>query len=134
MNPTEFKQLCDALNNIADAIRSASATPSPTPKKQTQSQPQRPQTDEIVIFGLNDVLTFGKHRGATVRQVLAEDPDYLDWVEENVDWCSLCLDQPNKTPQKSPKKTVVKKTAVKQQPKSKALSNPVIPDDPAVYF
>jgi uncharacterized protein (DUF3820 family) len=34
---------------------------------------------------LDHVLTFGRHRGRTIEDVLEDDPRYLLWVCENVD-------------------------------------------------
>lgn len=37
------------------------------------------------IYGLNDVLTFGKHKDKVVRDAMCDDPRWFDWaVEENV--------------------------------------------------
>ena len=36
------------------------------------------------IYGLNDQLTFGKHKGHTIRQLLQQQPDYLLWVVEDL--------------------------------------------------
>ncbi|MBX4206147.1 hypothetical protein KW795_03020, partial [Candidatus Microgenomates bacterium] len=34
------------------------------------------------IISVNDVLTFGKHKGLTVDFVLESDPAYIVWLEE----------------------------------------------------
>jgi hypothetical protein len=39
--------------------------------------------------GLTDVLTFGRYKGRTVEELLEEDPDYLTWVNKNVDFFPL---------------------------------------------
>lgn len=36
-------------------------------------------------YGFNTVLSFGKHKGSTIQQILACDPEYLEWMEENVE-------------------------------------------------
>lgn len=35
---------------------------------------------------LNQKFTFGKHKWKTVRQILTEDPSYLNWAKDNVEW------------------------------------------------
>lgn len=43
--------------------------------------------DLIGGMGLEDVLTFGKHKGKTVEQVCNEAPTYLEWaLDNNVLW------------------------------------------------
>ena len=37
------------------------------------------------IYGLNDQLTFGKHKGQTIRQILQSDSNYLLWCVEKLD-------------------------------------------------
>lgn len=37
------------------------------------------------IYGLNDQLTFGKHKGQTIRQILQSDSNYLLWCVEKMD-------------------------------------------------
>jgi hypothetical protein len=43
-----------------------------------------------MIYGMDDVLRFGKHRGAQIEDVIEDDPEWLAWaVEEgilDVDW------------------------------------------------
>jgi hypothetical protein len=39
--------------------------------------------------GLTDVVTFGKYKDRTVEELLEEDPDYLIWVDEHVDFFPL---------------------------------------------
>lgn len=36
------------------------------------------------IYGLNDQLTFGKHKGQTIRQILQSDSNYLLWCVEKL--------------------------------------------------
>ena len=35
---------------------------------------------------LSEKLTFGKYKGKTVADVLVEDPSYIVWAHENVDF------------------------------------------------
>lgn len=35
-----------------------------------------------VIKGKNNALNFGKHKGASIRQVLLSDPEYILWLYE----------------------------------------------------
>lgn len=41
------------------------------------------------FFSLEDKLTFGKHKGETIQFVIDEDPEYLGWVLENIEWFKL---------------------------------------------
>ncbi|QWY83482.1 hypothetical protein [Rhizobium phage RHph_X2_28B] len=38
---------------------------------------------------LHEKLTFGKHKGKCIYEVLSEDPGYLIWANDNVEW--LCI-------------------------------------------
>ena len=40
-------------------------------------------------FGLLDKMTFGKCKGAEVRIVIEDDPDYIDWCLDNIPWFKL---------------------------------------------
>ena len=33
-----------------------------------------------MIYRLNSLLSFGKHKGETIKTVIANDPTYLDWA------------------------------------------------------
>lgn len=37
---------------------------------------------EVKPLGMNSVLHFGKHRDQTVREVLDEDPTYINWLAD----------------------------------------------------
>lgn len=41
------------------------------------------------IWGLNDVLSFGKYKGSTIKDVIKEEPSYLIWCQQNVGWFEL---------------------------------------------
>lgn len=46
----------------------------------------------VRIVGMDDQpLGFGKHKGATPRQLLDDDPSYLCWLYENTGKCSRGL-------------------------------------------
>lgn len=48
------------------------------------------------------VLTFGKYRGETIREVLDNDPQYLVWLHENSEHFELgweLLEEASKPPQ-----------------------------------
>ena len=45
--------------------------------------------DKKKVYKLTDELTFGKHKGMTVEDVISEDSDYMNWVVENVEWFRL---------------------------------------------
>lgn len=45
----------------------------------------KPQGPRQHIQSINDVLTFGKHNGVTVEDVLHDEPGYFDWLfEKNI--------------------------------------------------
>lgn len=44
-----------------------------------------PKDPPGVTHGMDDRLTFGKHSGKTVRQIIHENPDYIGWMNENVE-------------------------------------------------
>lgn len=43
---------------------------------------QKPQGPKQHIQSVNDVLTFGKHNGVTVEDILHDEPGYFDWLFE----------------------------------------------------
>jgi hypothetical protein len=44
------------------------------------------------VFGLEDTLTFGKCKGATLEVVLQEDSRYIRWCLDNIPWFKLDKD------------------------------------------
>lgn len=34
---------------------------------------------DVPVRGLNYFLTFGKHKGKTLKQVIEEEPSYIEW-------------------------------------------------------
>jgi len=40
-------------------------------------------------FGLKDVLTFGKYKDSTIREVINEDPKWLDWAIKKVEFFNV---------------------------------------------
>jgi hypothetical protein len=42
--------------------------------------------------GLQDVVTFGRWKGHTLQTVLDEDPDYIIWMNEHVDFFKVSED------------------------------------------
>lgn len=40
----------------------------------------------MINYTRGDALDFGKHKGSTVSDVLAKDPEYLNWCLDNVDY------------------------------------------------
>ena len=40
-------------------------------------------------MNLNGKLNFGKHKGKTINQILEEEPTYIRWCLENIDWFKL---------------------------------------------
>ena len=41
------------------------------------------------MFDLDDVITFGKCKGSTLSDVIEEQPEYIEWVLENVKWFKM---------------------------------------------
>lgn len=41
------------------------------------------------IWGINDILSFGKYKGSTIKDVIKEEPSYLIWCQNNVGWFEL---------------------------------------------
>lgn len=42
-----------------------------------------------MVYKLNTILKFGKHKGKTVEQVLNNDPTYIRWCLKNVDFFEM---------------------------------------------
>lgn len=39
-----------------------------------------------IIEDFNQRLTFGKHRGKTIDEVISVDPSYILWLADETDW------------------------------------------------
>lgn len=50
------------------------------------SELRKEKTDKpaITYHALKDKITFGKHRGKTWETVIFEDPEYIQWVFDNI--------------------------------------------------
>jgi hypothetical protein len=56
----------------------------------TTTTPNRFQQHNAgTIFGIDSHFTFGKYKGRTVSSVLKDDPGYIAWANENVEWLSF---------------------------------------------
>lgn len=44
-----------------------------------------PTTEPIKVYGLNDVLDFGKHKGKTLQEVISSDWGWIEWAADNSD-------------------------------------------------
>lgn len=44
------------------------------------------------ILTLEDTMKFGKHCGETISQVVDENPSYIRWIIENVDYIAFDMD------------------------------------------
>jgi hypothetical protein len=51
-----------------------------------------PSSQPKKIWGLKDKMGFGKYAELTVEELIKEDPDYLAWAADSVDWFSLDQD------------------------------------------
>lgn len=38
---------------------------------------------------LTDKMNFGKYRNRTIQEVIEDDPTYIEWALDNVDWFEL---------------------------------------------
>ena len=47
------------------------------------------KSTNATIFGQDDKMTFGKYKGQLVRDVLSDNPGYLRWANENIEWFQL---------------------------------------------
>lgn len=47
-------------------------------------------------FSLSDKLTFGKHKGSTIEEVLEDDPNYIEWAIDEIEWFELDQNATNK--------------------------------------
>jgi hypothetical protein len=45
--------------------------------------------DRIFITNKNLAMGFGRYPNATIADVLHDDPHYLVWCQENIDWFDL---------------------------------------------
>lgn len=43
-----------------------------------------------------EVFNFGKYKGKKVDEVIKENPEYVDWARNNVEWFSLDVSQEKK--------------------------------------
>lgn len=43
------------------------------------------QTSVRPIDDSNTVMSFGKYKGKAIFELMAEDPEYLEWAHENTD-------------------------------------------------
>jgi hypothetical protein len=41
------------------------------------------------LFTLKDTLTFGKHKDRNLKDVIDDDPQYIDWCFSNIEWFDL---------------------------------------------
>jgi hypothetical protein len=39
---------------------------------------------QIKLFGIEDKIQFGKHKGKTVKQIAIDDPGYISWMISNI--------------------------------------------------
>lgn len=44
---------------------------------------------EASVFRKHYTLTFGKYKGKKIEDVIEEDPKYLLWAHENIEWFQL---------------------------------------------
>ncbi len=43
----------------------------------------------MTIFKLDSNLTFGKYKGKTIQDVINDDPDYIAWAADTIEWFDL---------------------------------------------
>ena len=51
-----------------------------------------PTTEPVKVYGLNDVLDFGKHKGKTLQEVINTDWKWVEWAVDNSDRFYLDID------------------------------------------
>ena len=44
------------------------------------------------LIGLNYAFHFGKYKGEILKDVLEEDPNYIIWCSDSIDWFDLDTD------------------------------------------
>jgi hypothetical protein len=44
---------------------------------------------QVTVFTLQDPLTFGKCKGATLEVVIKQDPPYIRWCMNNIPWFKI---------------------------------------------
>ncbi len=47
------------------------------------------------FYELNDVISFGKHKGKSLKLIIGVDPDYIRWCLSNIDGFRL-IEEANK--------------------------------------
>lgn len=52
----------------------------------------REEKPKVKFHKWDDVLNFGQFKGFTVREAAEENPQYLLWCIENIDWFDLDVD------------------------------------------
>lgn len=78
-------------------------------------------------FYLDTVLTFGKHKGKSIEEILRVDRGYLNWCKENLPWFDYS-DKPAPKVQSDPssKKYVLKKDSATYNPPKKTAKEIVL--------
>ncbi len=41
------------------------------------------------LLSLSDKIKFGKYKGYSIEDILADDPSYLEWAIDEIDWFEL---------------------------------------------
>ena len=56
-----------------------------------------------MLLDLKDKITFGKHKGSTIKEVIKRDPQYLYWACDNIKWFALTIKVQKALPPKEAK-------------------------------
>lgn len=43
----------------------------------------------MTLFTKDSILTFGKYKGETVKSIIKDDPDYIAWACDEIEWFEL---------------------------------------------
>lgn len=78
----------------------------------------------VMVIDENFVFNFGKYRGMSVKQVLADNPAYLFWVNRSIEWLEV------------PEDILIKAggTALKPQPQPRPRGGLWVGDTPPGHF
>lgn len=45
-----------------------------------------------MVYSLDDVIDFGKYKNKTIREIIDDDPDYIEWALDETDNFGFDLD------------------------------------------
>ncbi len=76
----------------------------------------------IKLYGIDDIFDFGRYKGKSIRELLTNNPGYVDWLIRNVESFALSQDAFNDAKTITYGKKCVKEDVDNQiEPKKKSL-------------